>query len=225
MGKIAIRSDQRHSAFSDRRSFLLSFGSLLPINTMIQIYGDYQEELLINNQFLLISFAPGSIPLKQRWRNNGLSADFVADYMVTFFPANEEDPSTFKKQAELKSAVSYIANELLENAMKYHDEASEYPIKFGIYLLNETIIIFSTNCISAAVLGRFQGVIKQLLESDLSELYIQQLEKVAEDESQTTSGMGLITIMYDYLAKLGWKIESLTTPQVSIVTTMVQINA
>jgi hypothetical protein len=190
---------------------------------MIQIYGSYQEELLINNQFLLISFAPGSIPLKQRWRNNGLSADFVADYMVTFFPAIKDDPSSLKRQAELKSAVSYIANELLENAMKFHDESSEYPIKFGIHLLNETIIIFSTNCIDPSTLNRFELVIEELLQSDLGELYIQQLEKVAEDESNATSGMGLITIMYDYQAVMGWKIESLAVPQTTIVTTMVQL--
>ncbi|PSF39465.1 ATP-binding protein [Aphanothece hegewaldii CCALA 016] len=195
---------------------------------MIQIYGDYEEELLVNQQFLLISFAPSSIPLKQRWRNNGLSADFVADYMGTFFPISEDDPSTIKKQAELKSAVSYIANELLENAMKFHDQSSEYPIKFGIHLLNETIILFSKNCIELAILERFQSVIKELLESDLGELYIQQLEKVAEAEQEnytTNSGLGLITIMYDYLAKLGWKIETLSASKVTIVTTMVQLTA
>jgi hypothetical protein len=190
--------------------------------SMIQIYGDYQEELLINQQFLLISFAPSSIPLKQRWRNNGLSADFVADYMITFFPVAESDPISLKKQAELKSAVSYIANELLENAMKFHDQAAEYPIKFGIHLLNGTIIIFSTNCIKEARLEKFKRVIDSLLKSDLGELYIQQLEQAAEVKHQTDSGMGLITIMYDYLAKLGWKFDFTHSP-VIMVTTMVQI--
>ena len=102
---------------------------------MMQVFGDFREELPKSNQFLLISFAPSLIPLQQRWRNNGLSADFVADYLVTFFPISENDPSTIQRQLELKSAVSYIANELLENAMKFHDESTEQPIQFGIHLL------------------------------------------------------------------------------------------
>jgi hypothetical protein len=195
--------------------------------SMTQIFGDYREELLINNQFLVISFSPGSIPLKHRWRNNGLSADFVADYMVTFFPAIKDDPKTLKKQAELKSSVSYIANELLENAMKFHNQNSEDPIKFGIHLLNETIIIFSVNCIDGAILERFKIVIQELLEADLGELYIQHLERAAEDDDLgLASGMGLITIMHDYLAKLGWKIEiNSSIPEVMTVTTMVQLAA
>ena len=53
-----------------------------------EIYGDFQEDIPGSDQFLVISFSPSSIPLKQRWRNNGLSADFVADYLTTFFPAS-----------------------------------------------------------------------------------------------------------------------------------------
>ena len=87
---------------------------------MIQIFGDFIEQPP-SQEYLIIGFSPSSIPLKQRWRNNGLSADFLADYLTTFFPGNEDDPSTIERQAEIKSAVSYIANELLENAMKFND--------------------------------------------------------------------------------------------------------
>jgi hypothetical protein len=50
------------------------------------------------------------------------------------------------------------------------------------------------------------------------------LEKLAEDENTQASGMGLITIMQDYLAQIGWKIENLEdNSEVKIVTTMVQL--
>ncbi|MEL4894532.1 DUF6272 family protein [Crocosphaera sp. Alani8] len=172
-----------------------------------EIYGDFEEHLPDSDQFLVISFSPSSIPLKQRWRNNGLSADFVADYLTTFFPANEEDPSSVERQKQLKGAVSYIANELLENAMKFHDENVNSTIKFGIHLLNETIVLFSSNCISPKQWPKFHTIINDLINNDPEDLYITQMEKLAEDENSTASGLGLITICCDYGAKLGWKID------------------
>ena len=43
-------------------------------------------------EYLQLGFQPSSVPLKQRWRNNGLSADFLGDYVTTFFPRDESDP-------------------------------------------------------------------------------------------------------------------------------------
>lgn len=192
--------------------------------TMTNIYGDFQQDLPKSDQFLVISFSPSSIPLKQRWRNNGLSADFVADYLTTFFPASEDDPSTVQRQVELKGAVSYIANELLENGMKFHHEPSQLPIKFGIHLLNETVILFSTNCVSFEALDKLKKVIDKLTNGDPEELYIQHLENLAEDENNTDSGLGLLTIIHDYMAKLGWKIEDIENySDVMNITTMVQL--
>jgi hypothetical protein len=191
---------------------------------MTEIYGDFQEALPSSDQFLVISFSPSSIPLQQRWRNNGLSADFVADYLTTFFPASEDDPITVNRQTELKGAVSYIANELLENAMKFHDESSNSAIRFGIHLLNDTVVLFSSNCVAPDTLDKFRQVVQELTTSDLEELYVHHLEKMAEDENLSGSGLGLITIMQDYAAKLGWKVDiSATEPQITTITTMVQV--
>ena len=189
-----------------------------------EIYGDFQEHLPDSQQFLVISFSPSSIPLKQRWRNNGLSADFVADYLTTFFPSNENEPSTIERQKELKGAVSYIANELLENAMKFHDESIHSTIQFGIHLLNETVILFSKNCVTSEDWPRFKTIINDLVTCDAEDLYVAQMEKLAEEENSTASGLGLITICCDYGAKLGWKIE--TNPQeigILTVNTMVKL--
>ncbi|WP_245912129.1 slr1658 superfamily regulator [Brunnivagina elsteri] len=87
---------------------------------MNQIFGYYVDKPLNQDQ-LTLSFSPSSIPIKDRWRNNGLSADFMADYLTSFIPTDENQPSTAQRQSEIKSATSYIANELLENSMKYCD--------------------------------------------------------------------------------------------------------
>ena len=189
-----------------------------------EIYGDFHNNLPDSRQFLVISFSPSSIPLKQRWRNNGLSADFVADYLTTFFPVTENDPSTLERQKELKGAVSYIANELLENAMKFHDETIHSTIKFGIHLLNETVILFSKNCISSEEWPRFKKIIHDLVNNDPDELYVTQMEKLAEEEDSNASGLGLITICCDYGATLGWKIEhNSETNEILTVNTMVKL--
>lgn len=195
--------------------------------TVTKIFGEFRDNLPEQGEFLILGFSPSSVSIKQRWRNNGLSADFVADYLTTFFPVSEDDPSTREKQAEFKGSVNYIANELLENAMKFSDETSMYPIKFGIHLFNHpgiTVVLNVTNSISCHALDKFQAFIQELLAGDAAELYIQQLEKNAFNDNCNSSGLGLITMKHDYLAKLGWKFETVQTePSAIAVTTMVQL--
>ncbi|MEG4305424.1 DUF6272 family protein [Microcoleus sp. D3_18a_C4] len=190
---------------------------------MIQILGDFIEQAG-SQEYLIIGFSPSSVPLKQRWRNNGLSADFLADYLTTFFPGNQDEPSTIERQAEIKSAVSYIANELLENAMKFNDETSEYPIDIKVQLESDGVIVSVANSISPQAVDKFQAYIQELLASEPSELYIQRLEKNAADDNCTNSGLGLLTMLTDYTAKLGWKFQTVhQDPEVIAVTTMVQL--
>jgi len=190
---------------------------------MIEIFGDFIERKN-SQEYLIIGFSPSSIPLKQRWRNNGLSADFLADYLTTFFPGNQDDDSALTRRAEIKSAVSYIANELLENAMKFNDENSQYPIDIKLQLHKDGLIFSVANSISPPSVDKFQRYIQKLLVSDPSEMYIEKLEKNAADESSTDSGLGLLTMLNDYSAKMGWKFETVQKdPEVIAVTTMVQL--
>jgi hypothetical protein len=190
---------------------------------MIQTFGDFIEQSA-SPEYLIIGFSPSSISMKQRWRNNGLSADFLADYLTSFFPGNEDEPSTIDRQAEIKSAVSYIANELLENAMKFNDERSEYPIDIKLQLESDGVIFSVANSIPPKAVGKFQAYIQQLLASEPSELYMEQLENNAADESCTGSGLGLLTMLSDYTAKIGWKFQTVQKdPELIAVTTMVQL--
>ncbi|HBB30334.1 MAG TPA: ATP-binding protein [Cyanobacteria bacterium UBA8803] len=191
---------------------------------MIQIFGDFVEELSTSQEYLMVGFSPSSIPLKQRWRNNGLSADFLADYLSTFFPGDENDPSTLTKQTEIKSAVGYIANELLENAMKFNDDTLQYPISIALHLHPNRLVFLTKNSVSPESVGEFQAYLKELTTSDPQELYIRQLEQNAEDETSTASRLGFLTMMEDYAATLGWKFETVQKePEVLTVTTMVQL--
>lgn len=191
---------------------------------MIQIFGDFQEDIPTNHEFLMIGFFPHTISLKQRWRNNGLSADFVADYLTTFFPANEDELDSMAKQIQLKAAVNYIANELIDNAMKFNNEISDYPVKFGLHLLQDKLVLTSTNCLSPQVLAKFYEFVNELKDVNIEDFYIEQLEKGALEESDE-SRLGIITMIKDYLATVGWKLETIQKdPEIITLTTRVQLS-
>jgi hypothetical protein len=188
---------------------------------MTQIFGDFIADLPTSEEYLIIGFSPSSMPLKQRWRNNGLSADFIADYFTTFFPGNPDPDKVISMKDEVKSAVSFIANELLENAMKFSDESSQYPVTIQLNLKSNNLVFWVTNSITAQQAEKLQAFIQDLTLGDPGDLFIRQLEK---EPSQGESGLGLLTMVNDYQAKLGWKFETVQTDPLTIaVTTMVQL--
>lgn len=191
---------------------------------MAELFGNFIEKPPASHEYLILGFSPSSIPLKQRWRNNGLSADFLADYLATFFPVSDSDPNTLRQRTDIRGAVSYIANELLENAMKFNDESSEYPISIQLQLHQDRIILYVTNSVSAIAVEHFQAFIKHIISTDPQELYIRQLEENAHSDGQASSGVGLLTMINDYTATLGWKFETIPGNSKTItVTTMVQL--
>jgi len=194
---------------------------------MSQIFGDFVESFPPEQDSLELTFTPSSLPIKKRWRSNRLSAIFMADYFANYLPVDEEDPAHKRRIKESKAAVNYVANELLENALKFNNQATNLKIKFGIYFIEEddvTAVIFVTNSVSAEGLDKFQSFIQELLSSDPEELYVQQIEKSAEDENSGASGLGFLTMLNDYSAKLGWKFEIVQKdPKMIAVTTMVLV--
>lgn len=179
---------------------------------MTQIFGDFNNMNNGRHEYLKISFSPTSRPLQQRWRNNGLSADFLADYLSTFFPG--EDSSSQERQAEIKDAVNFIANELLENAMKFNYAPSEHPVSIEMYLAEDQVSLYVTNSVNPQTIADFQTFIQRLLTEDTDELYMEQLmrnaeEEDTEEETDVDSGLGYLTMLNDYGVNLAWKFEPL----------------
>lgn len=194
---------------------------------MKQTFGEFIEEFPLEHESLELSFT-SSRPIEQRWHNNRLSAYFLADYFLSFLPTEKDDTHGEEQIKASKSAVSYVGNELLENAIKFHDSSNFEPVKLGIHLLENleevTAVIFTKNSITIQRFEEFQAFIEKLLSTDPDELYIQKVEKTAEDENSEASGLGLLTTINDYSAKLGWKFESdPSNPQMISVITMAQV--
>jgi hypothetical protein len=195
---------------------------------MVQIFGDFIDDLPMCEDYLDIGFSASSHPIKKRWRTNRLSAHFVADYLAVFLPVNDEDTGNKRRNEHCKGAVAYIANELLENSMKFHSPTGKSPVRFGIHFMEEPemkIILFASNAIAPESQNKYQTFIQELIASDPQELYFRQLERNAEDEENQTSGLGLLTMINDYGAKIGWKFETMSDSGDAIaVTTMVQLS-
>jgi hypothetical protein len=170
---------------------------------------------------LVLSFSPSLLPLRQRWRNNGLSADFLGDYVTTFFPSPEDDSDTLARQSQAKGAVSYIANELLENAMKYTDSLSDLPITITLNLEAARITFQASNPISLATQTRYAAFAHEISEGDPMDIYMRILENGPEEDGG--SGLGLVTMINDYGAGLCWSFETDPATGGTVATTWVQI--
>jgi hypothetical protein len=190
--------------------------------TMAQVFGEFTEDFSERSEFLVLGFSPSSLPIQSRWKTNGLSADFLGDYVKNFFPGDTS--AAVSKQTEIRSAVSFIANELLENAMKYSNKGSGLPINLEIHLFSDRLIFLSKNSLHDEAIANFQAFLQEILTNDIGEMYVNQVEKSAANEDSESSGLGYLTMMMDYEALLGWQFEKISNPSsVTMVTTMVQL--
>jgi hypothetical protein len=158
-------------------------------------------------EYLTLAFSPISAPLRSRWRNNGLSADFLGDYVTTFLPTSGPVPAFGRRQNEIKHAVTYIANELLENAMKYHQPDVEIPIKIHLELASDHITVSVSNGVTVVQAERYKAFVEHLQEGDADELLMRQQEESAMSSESTMSSLGLLTMITDYEAQLDWRFD------------------
>jgi hypothetical protein len=193
---------------------------------MSEVFGDFVDSFPMSQVYLRIQFLPGSMPRQRWWRNNGLSANFMADFLLNFFPNEHHAMDVAYPPKQIQGTICYVANELLENAMKFTEDTSQYPISLTLYLLSDRLVLISTNSVTIQAKNKLKAFIHRLIHSNLNQLYIEQLEKSALDESYTSAGLGILTILNDYAAAIGWKLENNThngSDEECIVMTMVQL--
>ncbi len=171
-----------------------------------QTFGDH-EAPSGKCEYLTLAFSPLNAPLQSRWRNNGLSADFLGDYVTTFLPTEGSVGADECRQKEIRHAVSYIANELLENAMKYHERLADIPIAIHLELTRERIAVSASNGVNAGQAEHYKAFIERLVAGDASDLLLKQQEDSAGGGDSTSSCVGLLTMITDYGAKLGWRFD------------------
>jgi diguanylate cyclase (GGDEF)-like protein len=157
-------------------------------------------------EYLTLAFSPISTPLHSRWRNNGLSADFIGDYVITFLP--REGPMAGPScQNEMRHAVTFIVNELLENAMKYHAHNVDIPIRIHLELTKQRITVSASNGVGQEQARRYHAFVEKLQQGDAADLLLSQLEESARSSEPAVSSLGLLTMITDYGAELGWRFD------------------
>lgn len=188
----------------------------------IETFGDFIE--LDENragESLSLRFSPSSTPLQQRWRNNGLSADFLAGYVSTFLPADDSGAGAVGRKTEVAAAVGYVANELLENAMKYGDAETGRPISMRLHLEEKRIIFHQTNTAAPARVASLRDFITGLEEFGAADMLLKQMENGG---GESGSGLGLLTMVNDYGAKLAFQIVKEKDNGEALVTTQVELD-
>jgi hypothetical protein len=187
------------------------------------LYGDFVLEPPACSDFLTINFTLSDENRLQRWSNYGLSADFLGDYFSAFFPGSSLESAPISRRDEVKSAVSFVANELIENAVKYGDRTDdEKPITITIRLYGNTIIFQASNPSSTEHVNRYKGFVSKLIESDPDQLYLEQLEQTAMGTGQ--SQMGILTMVNDYQARFGWRFAPLAAEGQWMVSVMAHLD-
>jgi hypothetical protein len=183
-----------------------------------QTLGHWEQQSDKRCEYLALSFSPLSAPLRSRWRNNGVSADFLGDYVMTFLPTDGGE--TRNNPSEIKHAVTYIANEFLENAMKYHKRDVNIPIAIRLELTSDRITVIASNGIDVCQAKRYKAFVDGILNEDVGELLLKHLEESSAGPESQVSCLGLLTMINDYQAQLGWRFEAHTDySEVMIVTT------
>lgn len=180
---------------------------------MQQTLGPYVERDG-GQESLFIRFSTHAIPRPLRWQNSGLLADFLAEYWATLLPAYAVPP---ERQDEIAGAIGHVANELLENLVKFNYRPECNAVSLELSLHAHALRFYATNAIDPQAVERFQDWIRRLLGEPSSELYE---ERTRHDQPR----LGLLSLLNDYAARLAWKFESdPDDPQLVLVTTMAQV--
>ena len=186
-------------------------------NPALQIFGEFQSPP--PEEALSLVFTVGATPAENRWCTYRLSATFLADYFSLLVPVSE---AVSEAEAEMIGSIAVIANELLENAMKFGEAKPEQPIILSVERGPASLTVLTRNYTSSKTAQALCSFIQTLSYASPAELLIEQMERNAADKDSICSGLGILTMMSDYSAKVGWQLEA--CGEDVLVTTKIQIS-
>jgi hypothetical protein len=134
-------------------------------------------------------------PLELSWHHCATTSDFVADLFALRFQSSRND------YKEVRHSIGYLINELIENAVKYR-APGEIIIEASMDA--ESFKVKISNLVTGETAAGFQALLSEITAGDPGELLIQRIEANATDPKMRTSGLGLLTLMNDYGARLAW---------------------
>ena len=148
-------------------------------------------------------------PLQLGWKHSGMTSDFIAEVMALPYSHSKRD------YTQAHHDIGYLSNELIENAVKFR-QPGEILIEAGI--LDGCFFMRTTNSIDSASSSRLQQLLHRLRSREPGELLLERIESNAISEG-SGSGLGLLTLLSDYDAKMAWAFEEADDDHVKLTTT------
>lgn len=160
---------------------------------MTSLYGPTEITIGMSDSVSRVKLFDG--PLDLRWHHCATTSDFIADLFALPFNASRTD------YREVRHNIGYLVNELIENAVKFR-EPGEILIEAAMEV--DSFKVKVTNVISTEAASSFQALLAEITVGDPGDLLIQRIEANAADPDASGSGLGLLTLMSDYGARLAW---------------------
>lgn len=164
------------------------------------------------SEHMSLTMHPDSFPV--RWSLCNLTANFMADYFAELFPETDQEERLLSRQ-EISGAVSYVLNELVENAVKFNQNGD---INVTVGIGTEDLVCVVSNQIMGNSAPKLRERLSELANEDPGELLRRQAEANAEDSDSDSAGLGYLIIMNDYGVTLGWKLDAVSANTVCVRT-------
>jgi len=134
-------------------------------------------------------------PLELSWHHCATTSDLISVLCAMRFHL----PAQQIKEA--RHSIAYLSNELIENALKFK---SPGDVSIRAAVGGGAFNIQVKNLIDFAAAERFQTTLSDIIGGDPNDLLISKIEINAAQPDSRESGLGLLTLMSDYGAKLAW---------------------
>jgi hypothetical protein len=148
-------------------------------------------------------------PLEFGWRLSGVTSDFLAEAMALPYTGSKT------RHANIHHSIEYLSNELIENALKFREPSDVF---IEACVAADTFLMRVRNQIGPETSARFQHLLADILSEDPGERLIRQIEENAASDA-SGSGLGILTLLADYGARLAWEFEASDDRRVQLTTT------
>jgi len=139
------------------------------------------------------------------WEKCSLISNFFADYCV----------SSFHKKKEIKSILSTIINELIENAMK-HSYQDQNEINIFLKNCEKEIVVITENIATSDTANNLIHTLNQLQTKDIESLIINRMKNNLM-YNQEQSEIGLLNIIHNFKTSISAKITPIDRTNLNII--------
>ncbi|ANK86304.1 MULTISPECIES: slr1658 superfamily regulator [unclassified Rhizobium] len=148
-------------------------------------------------------------PLQLGWKHSGMTSDFIAEIMALPYSRSRKD------YLQAHHDIGYLSNELIENAVKFR-QPGEILIEAGI--IDGSFLFRVKNAVDSATASRFQQLLHRLQSKEPGVLLLEQIE-INAISPESGSGLGLLTLLSDYDARMAWTFEENNDEHIILTTT------